>query len=232
MFAVCVHVLILALFLILNLWHKTPEFHPQTVQISLISAQQLKKLQHPKRKPVKVHKKKVVKPVAKPKPKPKPKKALKKPTLKLPAKVKPAKKTKPKPKVRAKQDPDFDPFKPMESTSDVKQSAAPKRNSKAANVFAGQLSEQEINRYIALIQNAVQRHWKVPNVSLDVKDPLVEMLLNPGGSVNRVTILESSGNPALDASLVRAIEAAAPFELPAKQFELFRSNKIRFRPLR
>ncbi|MDQ6971517.1 MAG: TonB C-terminal domain-containing protein, partial [Mariprofundaceae bacterium] len=175
MFAVCVHVLILALFLILNLWHKTPEFHPQTVQVSLISAQQLKKLQHPKRKPVKVHKKKIVKPVAKPKPKPKPKKVLKKPALKLPDKAKPV--IKPKPKTRVKQDPDFDPFKPMESTSDVKQSAAPKRNSKAADVFVGQLSKQEINRYIALIQNAVQRHWKVPNVSLDVKDPLVEMLL-------------------------------------------------------
>ncbi|PJC70653.1 MAG: TonB C-terminal domain-containing protein, partial [Zetaproteobacteria bacterium CG_4_8_14_3_um_filter_59_5] len=91
--------------------------------------------------------------------------------------------------------------------------------------------EQELNRYIALIQDAVQRHWKVPTAG-KVQDPLVEMILNPDGSVNRVNILESSGNSAFDASLLRAIEAAAPFQVPTREFEVFRNNRIRFRPTR
>jgi len=206
------HVLILAAILILNLWHKPLEFHPVSVQVTMISAEQLKKMQRAAHPPAK---QKVKKLVAKAKPVPKVEK--KTPQAKL------------KPVAKAKPDPDFDPFKPMESSSDVK-SATP-HSTQAADVFSGQLSEQEINRYVALIQDAVQRKWKVPNVQ-DVQDPLVEMVLNPNGSVNRVKILESSGSAAFDASLKRAIEAAAPFQVPVREFEMFRNNRIRFRPLR
>ncbi len=225
LFAVCMHVLIVAAVLILSLWHKPVEFHPQSVQVSIISAQQLKKMQHRAHPPAKVHKKKkVVKAKPKPRAKAKVKPKAKKPVLKL---AKPKAKAKTRPKV----DPNFDPFKPMASSSDVKSSST-RKNSHAADIFSGQLSKQEINRYIALIQDAVQRHWKVANVGRDVRDPLVEMVLNPGGSVKSVRVIESSGNAALDASLVRAIQAASPFQVPVKQFELFRSNRIRFRPLR
>jgi len=220
LFAVCMHVLIVAAVLILSLWHKPVEFHPQSVQVSMISAQQLKKMQRRAHPPAKVHKKKkVIKHKSKIRPK-------KKPVLKL---AKP--KAKAKTKARRKVDPNFDPFKPMVSSSDVKSSTV-RNNNNAADVFAGQLSKQEINRYIALIQDAVQRHWKVANVGRNVRDPLVEMVLNPGGRVKSVRVIESSGNAALDASLVRAIQAASPFQVPVKQFELFRNNRIRFRPLR
>jgi len=220
LFAVCLHALILAVVVMLALWHKPHEFHPQSVQISMISAKQLDQMIKRARAP---------EPVAKPKEKPKPPpiKPKIKPKIKAELKPKPAL-AKPKPAARAKPAKDFDPFKPMESSSDVR-SSAPKINSKAADVFAGQLSEQEINRYIALIQDAVQRHWKVSTAG-KVHDPLVEMILNPDGSVYRVNILETSGNKAFDASLLRAIEAAAPFEVPTREFELFRNNRIRFRP--
>jgi len=213
------HVLILAIVLAFGLWHRqTQEIHFKSVKVHLISAHQLERLQHRVHPKTKHHKPKIKpKPVVKPKPKP----VLKlkpKPVLKHKAKLKP------------KAEDNFDPFKPMESTTDVE--SAPVISPKAAQVFQGQLSKQEINRYIALIQAAVQSHWKVPNIGKDVKDPLVEMVLNPGGSVREVRILESSGNTALDASLVRAIEAASPFQVPREQFELFRNNKIRFHPLR
>ncbi|MDQ6988019.1 MAG: TonB family protein [Mariprofundaceae bacterium] len=221
LFAVCMHVLIVAAVLILSLWHKPVEFHPQSIQVSIISAQQLKKMQHRAHPPAKAHKKKRV---IKPKIRPKPKTKAKKPVLKLA-------KPKAKAKTRRKVDPNFDPFKPMASSSDVKSSTI-RKNSNAAEIFSGQLSKQEINRYIALIQDAVQRHWKVAAVGRDVRDPLVEMILNPGGSVLSVRVIESSGNVALDASLIRAIQAASPFQVPVKQFELFRNNRIRFRPLR
>jgi TonB family protein len=58
------------------------------------------------------------------------------------------------------------------------------------------------------------------------------MTLKPNGSVQNVRIIESSGNEALDASLIRAIRAASPFSIPREQFEVFRDNKIRFHPLR
>jgi len=212
------HILILAVVLAFGLWHRqTQELHLKSVKVHLISAHQLERLQHHAQPKKKRHKPKIKpKPVVKSRPKP---------VLKLKSKpvIKP--RARPKPKVED----NFDPFKPMESTTDVK--SAPVISPKAAQVFQGQLSKQEINRYIALIQAAVQSHWKVPNIGKDVQNPLVEMVLNPGGSVREVRILESSGNAALDASLVRAIEAASPFQVPQQQFELFRNNKIRFHPL-
>jgi len=226
LFAICMHVLILVVILMLGLWKKPFEFHPQSVQVTMISAQQLDKLIKRARPPVQPPK-----PVVPPKPITPPKPAVKPAPEKPPVLKAPQAKPKPAAKAKPSQAADFDPFKPMESSTDVK-SSAPRNNAQAADVFTGQLSEQEINHYIALIQDAVQRHWKVPTAGSDMQDPLVEMVLNPGGSVNRVKILESSGNAALDASLVRAIEAAAPFQVPTKQFELFRNNRIRFRPLR
>lgn len=220
LFAVCLHALVLALILMFTLWHKPQEFHPQSVQISMISAKQLDQMIKRSSPP----------PAVKPQKKPKPEPPVIKPKPEKPVLNPPQPKPVPqeKPSARAKPDRAFDPFKPMESSSDVT-SSAPRIDRTAAEVFAGQLSEQEINRYIALIQDAVQRHWKVPTAG-KVEDPLVEMILNPDGSVNRVNILESSGNPAFDASLLRAIEAAAPFQVPTREFEIFRNNRIRFRP--
>ncbi|MDQ6958856.1 MAG: TonB family protein [Mariprofundaceae bacterium] len=217
--AVVLHLLILAVVLAFGLWHRqTQEIHFKSVKVHLISAHQLERLQHRARPKTKHHKPKIKpKPMIKPKPTP----VLKlkpKPVLKHKAKLKP------------KAEDNFDPFKPMESTTDVE--SAPVVSPKAAQVFQGQLSKQEVNRYIAMMQAAVLKHWKVSNIGKDVQDPLVEMVLNPDGSVREVRILESSGNVALDASLVRAIKAASPFQVPREQFELFRNNTIRFRPLR
>jgi TonB family protein len=223
LFAVCLHALVLTVVLMLNLWHGTYEFHPQSVEVSIISAEQLNKMIRQEQRHVEP-----AKHVAPPKPvEPEPKKqAVEAPKQKPQMSI-----TKAAGKVKQKPEEPFDPFKPIESSTDVKSSTS-HSHQQAADVFAGQLSKQEIDRYIARIQGAVQSHWKVPITTGDVHDPLVEMVLNPDGSVNSVTILESSGNPALDASLVRAIQAAAPFEVPARQFELFRDNRIRFHPLR
>jgi len=96
-----------------------------------------------------------------------------------------------------------------------------------------QLSQRELDRYIQKIQEAVLQHWKVPANSNDIdQDPEVQMNLNRDGSVRKVEILISSGSPALDHSLIRAIEAAQPFILPREQFEVFRNNRIRFHPLK
>ena len=80
------------------------------------------------------------------------------------------------------------------------------------------------------MQAAVQQHWKLPVSTANFSNPLVEMRLLPNGEVESVRILESSGNDAIDASLIRAIKAAAPFTLPRQQFEFFRVNRLRFHP--
>ncbi len=216
--AAVLHLLVFAFIAAIGMrpaWH---EFHPATVEVRLISAEQLQRLP--------------VKKTARPKPQ---------------VRAKPKLQHKPKVQHKAKQQPqrklrrwtrrrDFNPFKPLESRTDrlaasVKAGVAIEAPA-VRELFEGQLSRRELNRYIALIQEAVQRHWKAPFIGAEVHLPLVEMVLNPDGSVRSVRILESSGNPALDASLIRAIEAAAPFPVPRRQFEVFRVNRIRFHPLR
>jgi TonB family protein len=211
-----VHALVVGTIVVLALWevHHAPK-PLQRIQVSMITPGQLdrmirqaarSKAQEAKTQAIKV-----------------PPKPSKMPSLAKPAR-KPAKPEKP-----------FDPFAPLESKQDV--SSAPARHSSTsststlANMQMQQLSQQEVNRYIAMIQNAVEQHWKVPVNLGKVKNPLVELRLNPDGSVVSIKILESSGNAALDASLGRAIMAAAPFQLPQKQFEAFRDNRIRFVPI-
>ncbi|MFQ5345808.1 MAG: TonB family protein, partial [Mariprofundus sp.] len=180
----------------------------------------------------------VKKPAIKPKPKPaveKPAVKPKQPEKKIVDKAKPkVEKTvarpKPvkKPRAKAKPDENFDPFAPLASSTDKKVSKkASTSQPELADLVGKQLSSSEKERYIALMQAAVQDHWKVPISATDFTDPLVEMKLLPNGDVTSVKILESSGNDVLDASLIRAIRAAAPFQLPRQQFEFFRVNQLR-----
>ena len=181
-------------------------------------AKQVKVKQKPKVKP---------KPVVKPKPKAKVKAVAK------PAKTRP--KPKPQAKAAAKVDPDFDPFAPVASTTDRSESTKKASTSRPdiANLAGKQLSKNELERYIALMQARVNDNWKVSASAGFSKDPLVEMRLAPSGEVVSAKILESSGNALLDASLIRAIHAASPFEVPPRQqFEFFRINRIRFHPLK
>ena len=151
----------------------------------------------------------------------KPRQTLARKKLKAPAK--PKVKTLPK---------NYDPFAPLVSTTKAPAKPTAKASPDMKADLRGQLSEKEMDRYIAMIQAAVQKNWKV---SADLKaeeDPVVSMELNPNGSVRKLEIVVSSGSPAMDESLIRAIQAAAPFTLPRQQFEVFRTNRMRFHPLR
>jgi outer membrane biosynthesis protein TonB len=100
-------------------------------------------------------------------------------------------------------------------------------------MMQGQLSEQELNRYIAGMQRAVEEQWKVPLEMMDAVQPaLVELSLSRKGEVVKLSILETSGSDMLDETLKKAIYAAAPFQLPNRQYILFKTNKIRFFPLK
>jgi len=241
LFAMLLHLLALTIIGVLIFWQDQHRHEPlKRIEVMMISAQQLAAIErqsHRKAKPVKkkAAKAKPKKPVEKKKPKPKPK-PRPKPVVKAKPKPAPVKKTRPKPKksAPAKVDENFDPFAPLASTTDRSVASKPASTSRPelANLVGKQLSRSEKERYIALMQAAVQEQWKLPLSTGNVTDPLVEMRLLPSGEVASVTVLESSGNATIDASLIRAIKAAAPFELPKQQFEFFRVNRIRFHPLK
>jgi len=220
LFAFVAHLLIITIIAMITWWQGShaPEPPLKRIEVSMISAQALKKLQHPKSA-------KKVQAVKKKSP-PKPKQVVK-PVAKLkPAKVKPA-------SSKIQDEPDFDPFAPIASNSDTPDKSRSKPKPDIADLMGKQLSTQEIDRYIAMMQAAVQRHWKVPGgISENTPDPVVEMVLLRNGHLQSLKILESSGNSAFDQTLISAIQAAEPFNIPLEQFESFRVNRIRFHPLK
>ena len=229
LFAVLLHVLVFTIVSVLAFWQQHHRDEPlKRIEVMMISAKDLAKMQQQ------------AQPKAK---KSKPKRAKAKPKVKKSkpktAKVKPAARPKPKKKTAARVKDDFDPFAPVSSTTDRKSSPATKTKRKPkttqpelADVAGKQLSNKEKDRYITMVQAAVQEQWKVPASLGDAIDPLVEVRLLSNGEIESISILESSGSSALDASLIRAIRAAAPFQLPARQFEFFRVNRMRFHPLK
>lgn len=227
LFAGGFHLLVVLLLLLFGAWHSNPPQVPQSIEVHLISQAQLEKATHHHR-PARHH---VQKHHARPKPKPvrhhKSNKAM--PALKHKVAPKPAPKKAPKEKEAP-----FDPFQPLASSSDKNTPTSTHASaSKALNEdLASQLSKKEMDRYHAMIVQAIEDNWKVPVFSGKVQDPRVEMSLNPDGSVQNVEIIESSGNAALDDSLVRAIQAASPFTIPRQQYGLFRTMTFHFHPLR
>ncbi len=208
-FAGIIHLIVILLIVILSWWQSVPDPEPlKRIEVQMISAKELAKLQKPK---TAVRQKN------------KPLKEKPRPVLKL--------ETKPEKTNKVIED-DFDPFAPMQSQSDV---VTPKKalQNDMVDAIGKQLSQQEIDRYIAMMQQAVQSHWKVPaGVDSATPDPLVEMTLRRDGSVLSARITESSGNASLDQTLINAIYAASPFQLPKQQFEAFSTNQLRFRPLK
>jgi TonB family protein len=231
LFAVLLHVLVFTIVSVLAFWQQHHRNEPlKRIEVMMISAKELAKLQQQAQPKTKAK-------ARKPKPKKsKPKAAKVKPA----AKPKPKRASRPKKKATARVKDDFDPFAPVSSKTDRKSSPATTRTERKpqttqpelADIAGKQLSNKEKDRYITMVQAAIQEQWKVPASLSDAVDPLVEVRLLSNGEVESISILESSGSSALDASLIRAIRAAAPFQLPARQFEFFRVNRMRFHPLK
>ncbi|RME86893.1 MAG: TonB C-terminal domain-containing protein [Zetaproteobacteria bacterium] len=122
-------------------------------------------------------------------------------------------------------------FTPLAETLAEPEAATDSPAIAEADAADAAMSAQEANAWIARIRARIERAWRPPPVVGEVRDPLVALDLNPDGTIARIEILESSGHPALDASLVRAIRAAAPFPLPPRS-QAFLHNRVRFHPRR
>ena len=96
--------------------------------------------------------------------------------------------------------------------------------------------EQELReRYAMLIRNRVHRVWNIPPSARRQMEVLLLIRLLPRGDVVAVTVLEGSGNAALDRSAVTAVKKIERFsevrEMEPRFFEAhFREFEMRFRP--
>jgi len=220
--AFTLHVGVVAMLLLANQWYTTPPKIPdRVVQVKMISLKDLQAMMAPAEEKPRA---KAIMP------------AKVEPKLQLKVKsVKPKAVLHPKPPVRkqkVEEELDYDPFAPMESAPKVRKKKKVNQTEALNEMLKNQISDVEINRYIAGMQQAVERQWKVPTEMLgSLTDPLVELKLLPNGNVLAVRVLESSGSKQLDATLLQAVYAAAPFEIPNQQYSLFKVNSIRFHPL-
>lgn len=90
----------------------------------------------------------------------------------------------------------------------------------------------EVDKYKALILNAISRQWIFPdNVDSSLSSQF-RLRLAPDGSVLEVTLLRSSGDPVLDRSAKTAILKASPLPVPSDPlvFDMFRDINLTVRP--
>ncbi|KTD41395.1 cell envelope integrity protein TolA [Legionella parisiensis] len=116
--------------------------------------------------------------------------------------------------------------KQSEAAAAAKQAQAAKNAERQARI-AG-----EVDKYKALIVNAIGRNWILPeNVDSSLSSQF-RIRLAPDGMVLEVTLTRSSGDPLLDRSAQTAIYKASPLPVPAdsETFNLFRDISLTVRP--
>lgn len=244
-----VHALVIGMFFVS--WKSTDEVVTAKAMPMHITAMVMEKPQ-PKTAP-----KPQPKPAAQPKPpepKPEPKKPEpKKPEPKKPEPKKPEiKKPEPKKPEPKKPEPKKTPPKKVEPTEDFsdilksemkqlekqkpKAEAAKSTKPAAAAAAATATSDEEqdeIQQYTGLMQQAIKRYWVRP---LSARTGMVVTLrinLLPGGELNDVNVVESSGNASFDRSAVVAVQKVGRFSVPddpVKFDRYFRSLTLRFDP--
>ena len=93
-------------------------------------------------------------------------------------------------------------------------------------------SHGEVNKYKALILQAISEHWVIPpqvNKSLSCE---LRIRLAPGGEVLDVQVTRSSGDPSLDHSARVAVLKASPLPVPSdpNAFAAFREFALKVKP--
>ena len=99
--------------------------------------------------------------------------------------------------------------------------------------MAAEQNAREIDRYVAVLTQQVNRSWLRPPNAGQGLSCVVRVRLIPGGDVvpGGVSIIQSSGNSAFDRSVETAIYKAAPLPVPSGNlFESFRTLTFNFKP--
>lgn len=179
---------------------------------------------------------KTVEPPAPPKPAPTPAKAEielkdKKKTVKPEPEPTPAK---PEKSVKEPPKPATEPAKPAppkisEAIQREQAQLAEMERQRAAQAAAG---DKLVNEYVARISSKIRHNIVMPPDVPDTARAEFDVTLLPGGSVLDARLTKSSGNPAYDAAVERAILKSQPLPLPpdATLFNRFRQLHLVFTP--
>ncbi|MBB70955.1 MAG: protein TolA [Legionellales bacterium] len=91
--------------------------------------------------------------------------------------------------------------------------------------------QSQIAKYTTMINQQISQNWIVPDNSKDLSC-LFLIKLAPGGMVEDVTLLKSSGDPVLDRSAQAAVYKASPLPVPNDPalFKTFREIRLNVHP--
>ena len=106
------------------------------------------------------------------------------------------------------------------------------RAAAAAAAAAAVKAHSTIARYVSLIQQKVKLYWLPPLDARKGMKCLVRVNLVPGGDVIQASVVQSSGDPVFDRSVVNAVYRASPLPLPADNalFPQFQDLQFEFNP--
>jgi colicin import membrane protein len=177
-------------------------------------------------------------PKVEPPPEVKPPPRVEKPQIVIPEKPKP----KPKPKAEAKPKPDPNFQKQLQEQVAQEQKALDQQRQERElrDLLARKQAEAEraqsaarakaLNEYIARIQAKVKSNWILPQDIQGNPEAIFLVVQLPTGEVLNIKLVKSSGNPAYDAAVERAILKSSPLPLPASRELFARELKLTFRP--
>lgn len=248
--SVLVHLVILGMFFVSWKWSEDrvlPKTMPMHVSAVILdkkpqpsvpqqSAPQPKKPEPPKPQPKKPEPPKPAPKKPEPK-KPEPKKPLPPPKKPEPKKPEP-KKPEPKKPAPKQESIDFNDILQSEMKQLEKRPKPPTPQTNQAPAAAATSTStaqnmDEIQQYLGLIQQTITRNWTRPPSARTGMAVTLRINLLPGGELNDVNIIESSGNAAFDRSAVQAVQKAGRFPVPsdpAKFDRNFRTLKLHFNP--
>lgn len=182
------------------------------------------------------------KPVPAPEPKPLPR--VEKPQIAIPDKPKPKPKPEPKP-APPKEDPEFQKRLQEQMAEEQKNLEIQRQERELRELIAKQQARQQadaaraasaarakaLNEYILSIQIKVKSGWILPQDIQGNPQAIFDVVQLPTGEVLSTKLVRSSGNPAYDAAVERAILKASPLPLPANRELFARELRLTFRPL-
>ena len=96
--------------------------------------------------------------------------------------------------------------------------------------FRTQREREVVAGFIAQIKTKITENLSLPKGNVGRSDAEYKVLVLPTGEVLTATLVKSSGNPAFDAAVERAILKSAPLPLPSipSLFKYFRELRLSF----
>jgi colicin import membrane protein len=173
-------------------------------------------------------------------PKPEPEPEVKKPEI-----VEKAPPPKPKPKPEAKPAPPKDDIEKIlmreqvaleqqklnEERKRADEARRKAESERTARQLAASARDKALAEYVNRIRQKVKQNWILPQDVQGNPEAIFNVVQLPTGEVLSVKLRKSSGNPALDAAIERAILKASPLPLPEPRSLFDRQLELVFRPL-